>query len=211
MNSNNNNVKKKEISKENSNYPKSKIIIYKTPKRSYKYNIIEPENNENNISIYINNSNIVSDTETLSEIGALRSIKDILAYLIPTIVAKKILDPSDPTINIRISGIEKYSILQIAMKSLIDELEDKNRFIDKEGHYWNVKLYFSADWKFIAICLGDKAANSAEYCLWCPIHKLQNGVLEVNGIRQDNWTITKNMNEINRNYQNIPGHNQPPQ
>ncbi|RIB02653.1 hypothetical protein C2G38_2227254 [Gigaspora rosea] len=30
------------ISKENSNYPKSKIIIYKTPKRSYKYNIIEP-------------------------------------------------------------------------------------------------------------------------------------------------------------------------
>ncbi|RIB07130.1 hypothetical protein C2G38_2215361 [Gigaspora rosea] len=42
MNSNNNNVKKKEISKENSNYPKSKIIIYKTSKRSFKYNIIEP-------------------------------------------------------------------------------------------------------------------------------------------------------------------------
>ncbi|KAF0356329.1 hypothetical protein F8M41_014776 [Gigaspora margarita] len=49
-------------------------------------------------------------------------------------VAKKILDLSDPTINIRISGdVEKYSTLQIAMKSLIAELEDiKNGFIDKE-------------------------------------------------------------------------------
>ncbi|CAG8810495.1 14613_t:CDS:2, partial [Gigaspora margarita] len=166
-------------------------------------------------------------TNISHDLPPLRSIKDILAYLIPTMVAKKILDFSDPTINIRISvnifkpeshftliiypGVEKYSILQIAMKSLRAELEDiKNGFIDKEGRYWNIKLYFSADWKFMAICLGHKAANSAEYCLWCPIHKSQNGVLEINGIRQDNWTITKNMNEINRNYQNIPGHNQPP-
>ncbi|CAG8850135.1 35294_t:CDS:2, partial [Gigaspora margarita] len=90
-------------------------------------------NDENYISIYINNSNIISNTEPLSEIGALRSIKDILAYLIPTMVAKKILDLYDPTINIRISKVEKYLTLQIAMKSLIAELEDiKNGFIDKE-------------------------------------------------------------------------------
>ncbi|CAG8844101.1 5055_t:CDS:1, partial [Gigaspora margarita] len=54
--------------------------------------------------IYINNSTIISNTEPLSEIRALLLNKDILAYLISTMVAKKkILDLSDPTINIRIS------------------------------------------------------------------------------------------------------------
>lgn len=43
MNNNSNKThKKKEVGKENSNYPKNKIILYKTSKRSYKYNIVEP-------------------------------------------------------------------------------------------------------------------------------------------------------------------------
>ncbi|CAG8823311.1 15871_t:CDS:2 [Gigaspora margarita] len=45
-----------------------------------------------------------------------------------------------------------------------------------------------------------------EFCLWCPINKSQNGIFEVNGIRQDNWTISKDINDICQNYLQRPGH-----
>ncbi|CAG8550900.1 11675_t:CDS:2, partial [Scutellospora calospora] len=137
------------------------------------------------LNLHSENNEITSDVETLPEIGASRSIKEILAYLIPTMSECRKKDQT-------YYGVEKYSILQIVMKSLIAKLDNiKNGFIDKEGHYWNINLYFSADWKFMLICLGHKAANSAEYCLWCLIHKSQNGILESNGILDELYLLLR--------------------
>jgi len=58
----------------------------------------------------------------------------------------------------------------------------------------------------LSICLGHKAANSEDFCLWCSIKKAQNGILQINGIRQDNWTISKNIESLAINYTNTPGH-----
>ncbi|CAG8857123.1 18051_t:CDS:2, partial [Gigaspora margarita] len=60
-----------------------------------------------------------------------------------------------------------YESLQLALNSLTKDLEDiKAGFCDNNGNKWNIKLYFSVDWKMLALCLGHKAANSNNFCLW---------------------------------------------
>ncbi|CAG8747085.1 9059_t:CDS:2, partial [Racocetra fulgida] len=172
--------------------------------------------------IHITDSEIINEVESSLGNGTRRSIKDILRFLIPSMVSKGILNYSEPTLHIRISGdgrnvghkikhVMSYDTLCIALAPLIEELHDiKTGFIDNNGYKWNIELYISADWKFLGICLGHKSANSANFCLWCSINKSQNGILELNNERQDNWTIDKNIDDINQNYQNILRHKNSP-
>ena len=65
---------------------------------------------------------------------------------------------------------------------------------------WNFELFFSSDWKFLAICLGFNAANSNYFCPQCEIAKNQRG----NG--QIEWTISKSMSILKENPTAYPGH-----
>ncbi|CAG8857116.1 45413_t:CDS:1, partial [Gigaspora margarita] len=98
-----------------------------------------------------------------------------------------------------------YESLQLALNSLTKDLEDiKADFCDNNGNKWNIKLYFSADWKMLALCLGHKAANSNNFCLWCECRK------ELNGDFNYDWIISKNMNDINQNFIKKDGHTKKP-
>ncbi|RIB19234.1 hypothetical protein C2G38_2036210 [Gigaspora rosea] len=135
------------------------------------------------------------------EKGIYRSIKDILNYTIPAWlenrlsgdgrnVGRKIkhvmvtftllnnsLNYYEPDYHytlILYPGIESYESLKLATKLLIKDLNDiKTGFIDYQERKWNVELYFSANWKFMPMCLGHKAANCDAFCLWCNCKKIQ--------------------------------------
>jgi hypothetical protein len=64
-------------------------------------------------------------------------------------------------------------------------------------------MYFSSDWKFLAINLGMNSANSRFFCPWCEVSKEQIGNLEIQ------WCISKSMEEIKTNFKNYNGHIQP--
>ncbi|CAG8542873.1 22157_t:CDS:2 [Gigaspora rosea] len=140
---------------------------------------------DSELDIHIIDSEIIDEVENSIGKGVTRSIKDKVMI---------------------------HYTLHIALSPLIRDLNDiKSGFIDKSGYKWNIKLYISADWKILSICLGHKSANSANFCLWCLINKSQNGigVFEINN-EQDNWTISKKIEDINQRYSNIPGHKYPP-
>ncbi|RHZ85685.1 hypothetical protein Glove_62g40 [Diversispora epigaea] len=99
-------------------------------------------------------------------------------------------------------GIEKYEILQVALEQLIIELRTlkEKGLKDHQGREWKIELYFSSDWKFLAICLGLNAANSKYFCPWCEISKEQQGDLSLE------WKINKTINNIHQNYKYYRGH-----
>ncbi|CAG8798910.1 27603_t:CDS:2, partial [Gigaspora margarita] len=98
-------------------------------------------------------------------------------------------------------GAEKYKSLEIALALLILDLEEiKNRFVDRQEWLWNIYLYFLADWKMLALCLGHKAANANYFCLWYNCKKDKNSNFE------KDWRISKNNDIVNQNYININGH-----
>jgi hypothetical protein len=61
-------------------------------------------------------------------------------------------------------------------------------------------LYFSSDWKFLALCLGLNCANSTYFCPWCTVTKHDQGDLS------KDWKITKNMDNLKENATCYPGH-----
>ena len=62
-------------------------------------------------------------------------------------------------------GSEKYKILETMMSPFIQELDIlKSDGLVVDGICWNFELYFSSDWKFLAICLGLNSSNSNYYC-----------------------------------------------
>ena len=69
---------------------------------------------------------------------------------------------------------------------------------------WKFELFFSSDWKFLAICLGFNSANSKYFCPWCEITKNQRGDGKFE------WTISKVMSVLNENPKAYPGHHSPP-
>ena len=69
---------------------------------------------------------------------------------------------------------------------------------------WNFELFFSSDWKFLAICLGFNAANSNHFCPWCKITKNQRGDGQIE------WIISKSMTTLNENPRAYPSHQLPP-
>ena len=98
-------------------------------------------------------------------------------------------------------GTENYETLEIATKYLIQELNDlkSNGLIINEV-CWNFELYFSADWKFLAICLGFNAPNSNYFCPWCQVSK-NNQIDQIHDRK-----IDKKMEKINESLSNYPGH-----
>ncbi|RHZ67820.1 hypothetical protein Glove_299g4 [Diversispora epigaea] len=192
----------------------------------------------------ITNSDIIKEVTNTIGVGVLRSAKDILCYIIPHLLKEQVLDPSDPTIHLRVSGdgrnvgrkikhvmvtfiilnheskshdadyhytvalypsTENYNTLKFILNPFLEELRSfKDDGLELNGILWKFELYFSSDWKFLAICLGLNSANSKYFCPWCMCSKNQLGDLN------EDWNIEKNMDKISRNYININGHINPP-
>ncbi|CAB4439636.1 unnamed protein product [Rhizophagus irregularis] len=164
-------------------------------------NITSPSDNSVNSEIHINDAEIIDNLQQSIGKGRRRDIVNILRYLIPGLLERNVLDITNPTIHLRISGdgrnverkvkqvmvtcsilddfdniyrpenyytiilypgIEKYEILNVVLEPLIIELRKlkEEGFRDNQNREWKVELYFSSDWKFLAICLGLNAANN---------------------------------------------------
>ncbi|RIB28329.1 hypothetical protein C2G38_2239583 [Gigaspora rosea] len=102
-----------------------------------------------------------------------------------------VLDPIKQHCICLYTGIEKFESLQSAFGVFIDELKQivNQGFEDNEGNSWKVDLWFSSDWKFMALVLGINGLTSHYFCLYCDCHK------------NERW----NMNKTWINSQNIHG------
>nr|CAG8645135.1 4962_t:CDS:2 [Entrophospora candida] len=98
-------------------------------------------------------------------------------------------------------GVENYLLLQKALAPLIRDLQDinENGLIDEFGVQWNFELFFSSDWKFLALCLGLNAANATYFCPYCKCTKKEIGLYN------KRWE-KKNMNMLINNHSSCPGH-----
>ncbi|CAG8780841.1 8384_t:CDS:2, partial [Gigaspora margarita] len=96
--------------------------------------------------------------------------------------------PDKHYIVILFPDIEKYDILQIVLNPLQRDLHNLklNGINDKFGNHWMVELYFSSDWKFLAICLGFNTANSKYFCPWCTCQKNRLWDLAIQECKNDN-------------------------
>jgi len=73
-------------------------------------------------------------------------------------------------------GIEKYEYLKFILNPFLNDLRDlKASGLEIAGTLWHFELYFSSDWKFLAICLGLNAANFNYFCAWCLCSKNEIG------------------------------------
>ncbi|KAF0489343.1 hypothetical protein F8M41_022096 [Gigaspora margarita] len=97
-------------------------------------------------------------------------------------------------------GSETYESLRNTLALLILDLQllQKNGFQQLNSNQWPVKLYFSSDWKFLATCLGMKAANAKHFCPWCNCTKANIG--------DTNKQITKTIEMVKINYSKINSH-----
>ncbi|CAB4423108.1 unnamed protein product [Rhizophagus irregularis] len=208
-------------------------------------NIAPPlSDNSLNSEVHINDAEIIDNMQQSIGKGGRRNIINILKYLIPDLVKKKVLDTTNPEIHLRISGdgrnvgrkvkqvmitcsiiddidnlhrpeshhttilypgIEKYETLHIVLEPLIVELRKlkEEGLKDDQGIKWKIELYFSSDWKFLAICLGMNAANSKYFCPWCEVSKEQQGDFSYE------WTISKTMDQIRIDHTFYQGHIRP--
>ncbi|RGB27558.1 hypothetical protein C1646_768948 [Rhizophagus diaphanus] len=90
-------------------------------------------------------------------------------------------------------GKEKYEYLSLAVSQIINELDEiKDGFKDCDDVIWTVELFFSGDWKFMALVMGIKAANSNFFCLYCEYSK------ELCSNMNHSWNITGNKKDINQ-------------
>ncbi|PKC59395.1 hypothetical protein RhiirA1_469493 [Rhizophagus irregularis] len=66
-------------------------------------------------------------------------------------------------------GKEKYETLANVGKIFSSQLAElkNNGIIDNNGDYWPIEFYFSGDWKFMYIIMGQNAPNSEYFCLYC--------------------------------------------
>ncbi|UZO15791.1 uncharacterized protein OCT59_007206 [Rhizophagus irregularis] len=87
----------------------------------------------------------------------------------------------------------------------INELKSfKENGLEVSGILWKFELYFSSDWKFLAICLGLNGLTANYFCPWCCCSKNQIGDLN------RNWCIEKSIDQLITNYNEINGHINPP-
>lgn len=103
-------------------------------------------------------------------------------------------------------GVENYDVLKTVMKPFIDELNSltTDGLVDSGGIKWRVELYFSSDWKFMAIILGFNAPNSTYFCPWCLCMKKDIG-------NKDNiYKIEKSMDLLRPDVFNSKSHSPPP-
>uniref|UniRef100_U9UFE8 Uncharacterized protein n=1 Tax=Rhizophagus irregularis (strain DAOM 181602 / DAOM 197198 / MUCL 43194) TaxID=747089 RepID=U9UFE8_RHIID len=102
-------------------------------------------------------------------------------------------------------GTEKYDTLKFMLSLFINELKSfKENGLEVSGILWKFELYFSSDWKFLAICLGLNGPTANYFCPWCCCSKNQIGDLN------KNWCIEKSIDQLITNYNEINGHINPP-
>ncbi|CAG8745288.1 41697_t:CDS:2 [Gigaspora margarita] len=129
---------------------------------------------------HIDDPEIIQEVTNTIGTGVQQNIKDILTFLIPYFKDKGVFKSSEPTIYLRISGdgrnvdyhytialylgTEKYDTLRFVLGPFLDDLDFlENNGSEVSGVRWNFKLYFSSDWKFLAICLGINKQVTANY------------------------------------------------
>ena len=61
---------------------------------------------------------------------------------------------------------EKYELLSAALKGIARDIESI-KFLTIDRQNFNIKFYFCADMKYLAICAGIQAANAKFSCVWC--------------------------------------------
>jgi len=134
-----------------------------------------------------------------------RKVKHVMITVALLDDSSKLFESNYHYTAILFPGTENYSTLKIAASDFIKELQElSNSGMMINNTLWNFELFFSSDWKFLAICLGFNAANSNYFCPWCMITKNQRG----NG--QVEWKISKSMSVLNENLTAYPGHQHPP-
>ena len=102
-------------------------------------------------------------------------------------------------------GTENYNTLKFILNPFLNELQSfKENGLEVAGILWKFELYFSADWKFLAICLGLNGPTSKYFCPWYLCSKEQHGDLN------KDWHIEKKMDQITKNHNDVNGHIHPP-
>ena len=133
-----------------------------------------------------------------------RKVKHVMIVMTLLNNLNGLLKPESYYTLVLYPGAEAYESLKNALAFLISDLSvlKEKGFNQIGGNYWPVELYFSSDWKFLAICLGMKAANAQHFCPWCNCSK--------DKINTKSKTINKSMDDIKINYNRINGHTKEP-
>ena len=71
-----------------------------------------------------------------------------------------------------LNTVEKYEQLSDALKDIEEEIKS-TQSLTIDGHKFQIKYFFSADMKYLAVCLGLQAAN-ADYSCICPKEQRHN-------------------------------------
>ncbi|RHZ79627.1 hypothetical protein Glove_143g87 [Diversispora epigaea] len=164
---------------------------------------------------HIADSEIVQEILDTIELGVRRSAKDILYYIIPNLQKKRILDPSNPVIHLRISG-DGRSVGRKIKHVMITFM-----ILNHENYHHNPDYHYT-----IALYPGTKKYDNIKFILEPFIEELcslKEDGLEIAGILwkfelyfnqigdlNKTWNIEKDIDEISINYNNINGHIFPP-
>ena len=90
-----------------------------------------------------------------------RKVKHVMVTIALLDDPSKLFESNFHYTTVLFPGTETYSTIKVAANGLVKELQELNStgmIIDNV--HWNFELFFSSDWKFLAICLGFNAANS---------------------------------------------------
>ena len=74
--------------------------------------------------------------------------------------------PSGNHVIAMLNSQDNYEHLSKEVKDIANAIE-LTKSITIEGHEFNIQFFLDADIKFLAICLGIKAANATYSCIWC--------------------------------------------
>ncbi|CAG8763056.1 33932_t:CDS:2, partial [Gigaspora margarita] len=162
----------------------------------------------NYIILYLEQSNILKCTDLVVHLRISGDGQNVGHKIKHTMVTFMILndikhyDESDFQYTVVLyPETEKYEILKFVLSTLIEDLW----FLKKNGLQigtlcWNFEFYFSADLKFFSICFSLNATNSTYFCSWYNINKNQYENT------QADWRITKTMEQLILNWNNMNRH-----
>ncbi|PKY48413.1 hypothetical protein RhiirA4_464003 [Rhizophagus irregularis] len=120
-----------------------------------------------------NQQNIIETEFNDDEVGngAYRSILSLLDIYILN-EGEAVLNPSHQYSICLYIEKESYNSLSTVSAKFSHELEQlKEGYKASDGTIWPIELFFSGDWKFVALILGINAATSNYFCLYCNCHK----------------------------------------
>ncbi|RIB07881.1 hypothetical protein C2G38_2213141 [Gigaspora rosea] len=153
---------------------------------------------ENSIDI----ENSLIDSQDIGN-GVYHSISTLLQTLIPIWKSKKdpIIIPGD-TLYLKLGGngrnvgrkqshvLLSFCLLNekmMCLNPIINTVDLKNNgIVDKDGIHWPIEFYFSGDWKFAYIIMGQNAPNSEYFCLYCECNSKSRHNMDLS------WTHTGN-------------------